>query len=489
MPVIKQRHRYAGLIFLALLQFTPTHAVSNNSLQLPDMGESIDSFMSAQQEQELGTAFMRNVRRSLPIIDDPQVSRYIQSLGQRLATHSNQPQQEFHFFVVDDTNINAFAGPGGYIGIHSGLILATRDEDELAAVIAHELAHVTQRHLARAYQSASNMSLPLTAAIIAAIVLGGQAELGQLSEATLATAVAGSAQQQINFTRSNEQEADRIGMQTLIRAGYTGNAMQRFFKRLLQASQYQEDAALEFLRTHPLTTSRIAGSHDPLDTLQPGPSGTRTQEQSEYPLIQARIRVLTTTDTDTLTRFFENQTTLGSSKQYGLALTAIHMRQHEKARDILNVLIKQEPDNIGYTLARMENEIENGSATQALSMLKEALQLYPNDHPLTLLYARALLKNDQYNKARTLLRQYLHTVKPTPVLYTLLAEAEGKRGDLSATHQAMAELHFLNGDSAAALQQIQLALKQGKDLSHNEQLRLQSRLKEIQQVIAAEAEH
>ena len=493
MSVTQQRYRQTSLALLAalLLSTTPHASSDNNALQLPDMGESIDSFMSLQQEQEMGKAFMRSVRRSLPIIDDPQLARYIQSLGQRLSTHGNQAPQDFHFFIVDDTNINAFAGPGGYIGIHSGLILATQNEDELAAVIAHELAHVTQRHLARAYQSANNMTLPLTAAIIAAIVLGGQAELGQLSEATLASAVAGSAQQQINFTRSNEQEADRIGMQTLVRAGYTSNAMQRFFKRLLQASQYQEDSALEFLRTHPLTTNRIAGSNDPLATPSPDHSGGQKKIPgiSDFELIQARIRVLTSTETNLLAPFFTSQTSPTSVRQYGLALTAIRQRQYTQARNILKKLIKQAPDKITYTLANIENETRNGSVSQALAIIEKTLPLYPDDHPLTLLYARALLKDQQYNKARSLLRQHLHTIKPTPVLYALLAEAEGKSGDRTATHQAMAELHFLNGDNSAALKQIQLALQQGEDLNHNEKLRLQSRLKEIQQIIAAEARH
>jgi len=478
-----------AILSAMLLVISADARSDNNPLRLPDMGESVDQYMSAEQEQQLGTAFMRNVRRSLPVIDDPQIARYIQSLGQRLATHSNQPQRRFRFFVVNNPNINAFAGPGGYIGVHSGLILAAQNEDELAAVLAHELAHVTQRHLARAYQSASNMSLPLTAAVIAAIILGGQANMGQVGEATLAAAAAGSAQQQINFTRSNEQEADRIGMQTLARSGYASDAMRRFFIRLQQADYYQEDSALEFLRSHPLTVSRIAGSDDPLATLQPEMkiNQGQTPDQTLFQLMQARIRVLTMTDTGRLAAYFNKQNLKSDANDFGQALTAIRQRQYDKARDILSGLLGKSPDNLSYTLASIENELANGTTTRALAILKDSLHLYPNDPPLTVLYARTLLKDGQYDMAANMLRRYLRNVEPSPLLYSLLSEAEGKNDDPAAAHQAMAEYYFLNGDGPGALKQIQLALEQGRNLSKNDRLRLESRRQEIKQVVSDES--
>jgi len=472
---------------MLLLATTGAHG-DNNPLRLPDMGEAVDQYMSVEQEQELGRDFMRNVRRSLPVIDDPQIARYIQSLGQRLAAHANQSQQRFSFFVVDNPNINAFAGPGGYIGVHSGLILATQNEDELAAVLAHELAHVTQRHLARAYQSASNMSLPLTAAVIAAIVLGGQADMGQVSEATLAAAAAGSAQHQINFTRSNEQEADRIGMQTLASSGYASDAMRRFFIRLQQADHYQEDSALEFLRSHPLTVSRIAGSDDPLATLRPEAEISQDQkpDQTLFHLMQARIRVLTTTDSSKLADYFDNQASQSDANSYGRALTAIRLRQYDKARNMLAALLDKNPDNLTYLLATIENELAAGATSRALGILKDSLHLYPNDPPLTVLYARALLKDGQYNRAANMIRQHLRKTEPTPLLYSLLSEAEGRNNNPGAAHQAMAEYYFLNGDGSGALKQIQLALDQGQNLSKNDRLRLESRREEIKQVVSAE---
>lgn len=489
-PRLTLRMRAIVMIGALLLARSSAADSGNTALQLPDMGESINQFMTANEEQQLGAAFMRNVRRTLKVMEDPQISRYIQSLGQRLATFSRQPQQEFHFFVVDDPAINAFAGPGGYIGINSGLILAARYEDELAAVIAHELAHVTQHHLARAYKNTSDMSLPMTAAIIAAIILGNQPGLGQLSEATLVGATAGSLQQQINFTRSNEQEADRIGSQTLARAGYASDAMQRFFTRLLQNSQYQEDASLEFLRTHPLTINRIAESSN-LPRTSPPPSDRDDAEntQSYFTLMQHRIRVLVSDNPLQLDAYYENLDSDNDDARYGKALAAIYTHRYQQAHDYLADLTKRSPDNLSYALAAIENEVINGSPKRALALIDKKLHLYPNDSALTVFYVRALLRNDAFDKARSVLRQYMHGVSAGPQLYALLAEVEGKYGDVSATHQAMAEYYFLNGDSKAALRQIDLALDQGQTLAENDRARLESRRREIKQIIDSEPDN
>lgn len=460
---------------------------ANTAVDLPDMGESIDRFLSAAEEQQLGEAFMRNVRRSLSVMDDIQITRYINSLGQRLATFSNQPQRGFSFFVVDDPNINAFAGPGGYIGINAGLILAAQDEDELAAVIAHEIAHVTQRHLARAYENTNDMSLPMTAAIIAAIVLGNQPGMGQLSEATIASAAAGSIQKQINFTRSNEQEADRIGMQILSQAAYDNDAMQRFFTRLLQQNQYQEDASLEFLRTHPLTINRIAGSISlQVNTSAHTLAKNKSSAHEYFLMMQHRIRVFISTNSAQLSDYYASQSDASNANKYGKALAATRLRQYQAADKILADLLTDSPDNLQYLLAKIENEITRGDAQQAVALLSNKLRLYPNDIALSILYAQALLKDGQYINARDLLRKFIYKVKPTPLLFSLLAESEGKSNNVVAAHQALAEYYFLNGDSVSALKQIDLALQQDKELLTNDRARIEARRKLIKQTVDSE---
>jgi predicted Zn-dependent protease len=204
--------------------------------ELPDMGASSETLFSPEEEKRLGEAFYRNLHQHVKISQDPEIQDYIASLGGRLVTHSDMANRTFHFFVVVQPNINAFAGPAGYIGVNSGLILATQSESELAAVLAHEIAHVTQHHLQRAFAAARRMTLPLAAATLAAILIGTQTpELGQ---AAIIAVQAGSLQHQINFTRSHEQEADRVGIQLLAESGFDPRSMPLFFERLQQSSRF-----------------------------------------------------------------------------------------------------------------------------------------------------------------------------------------------------------------------------------------------------------
>jgi predicted Zn-dependent protease len=328
----------------------------------------------------------------------------------------------------------------------------------------------------------------MTAAIIAAIILGNKPGMGQLSEATLMGAAAGGIQKQINFTRSNELEADRIGSQTLSQSGYAADAMQRFFTRLLQNNQYQEDSSLEFLRTHPLTVNRIAQSNRlPLTSSRPSSDKQQPGKRSIFLQMQHRVRVLTSKMSMQLIAFYDHIDMTNPDDQYGKALARIYDHKYEDAQHILSTLIAVAPDNLSYILATIENEVFNGSTKRALLLIENKLHLYPNDPPLTMLHVKTLIKDGQYAQAKNILRQYTYNVDINPQVYALLAEAEGKYGDISATHQALAEFYFLNGDSEAALKQIDLALEQEQKMQENERARLQSRRKEIRLVIDAEA--
>ena len=224
---------------------------------LPDMGDSSGAYLSTAQERKLGRAFMRYVHANATLIKDPMLNGYLQTLGDRLASKSNLGAGSFHFFLVDDPMINAFAGPGGYIGIHTGLILEAETESELAAVLAHEIAHVSQKHIARMVQAADQMALPAAGMLLAAVLLG--AATG--GSAAIAAAVGGQAalmQKQINFTRANEREADNVGMQILSKSNYDTRAMATFFQRLGRATNSGGIALPEFLLTHPVTADRTA---------------------------------------------------------------------------------------------------------------------------------------------------------------------------------------------------------------------------------------
>ena len=242
----------AVLVLALMLARVP---VAGAQIQLPDFGDSSSKAFSNADERAIGEAFMREIRSRLTIVDDPEVEQYIQWIGYRLVSESDYYNLGFTFFVVADNQINAFAAPGGYIGANSGLITASESESELAAVLAHETAHVTQRHIARSIELAGRNNIPAIAGLIAAIIIGTQNS--QAGAATAAAVVGGQAQKQIDFTRANEKEADRVGMQLLESSGFDPRAMPAFFEKLQSESRYYRKPP-EFLSTHPVTTARIA---------------------------------------------------------------------------------------------------------------------------------------------------------------------------------------------------------------------------------------
>ena len=230
-------------------------------IELPDIGDPTGVIMTAQQETELGEAFYRNLHAQMHIDADPEIKNYIQSLGDKLAANSDNPQQRFTFFVVDENVINAFAGPVGFIGVNSGLILLTEQESELASVIAHEISHVTQRHLFQTFQAATRMAIPNAIAMLGAALIGAKAG-GSGAMAAMMAAQGMSAQYQINFTRDNEVEADRVGMQILSKSEFDPRSMPEFFERMQQSTRFVGNRIPEFLLTHPVTTARISDTRD-----------------------------------------------------------------------------------------------------------------------------------------------------------------------------------------------------------------------------------
>jgi predicted Zn-dependent protease len=243
-----------SLLSVLLLAAMPGRAVD---IALPEMGDSAGALISPRDEHQIGQAFFWRLQQSTPLVEDPEVTSYIQSLGYRIAANSNDPGLDYTFFMVPDPAVNAFAAPGGFIGVNSGLLLTAETEDELASVMAHEIAHITQRHILRSFERHKRMTIPRTAAMIAAALLG--AADPKAGSAAMMAVQAGDIQSQLDYSRAHEAEADNIGMQTLVAAGFDPEAMPSFFEKLQQASRYYGgDTVPEFLRTHPVTTSRIA---------------------------------------------------------------------------------------------------------------------------------------------------------------------------------------------------------------------------------------
>ena len=466
----------SGMLLNPLLAYAQT-------IELPDIGEAAAGVATPLQERKTGEAVMRNIRRAGGIIEDPLLNQYINHLGYQLVSANNSQMSDFHFFIINDKSINAFALPGGYIGVHYGLILATTSESELASVLAHEIAHVTQRHHARAYDYGGGSNVPIIAALIAAIVLG--ANNSEIGEAAMASVAAGTIQSRINFTRANEKEADHIGIELLASSGFDPHSMARFFEHLHQASRLYGPQAPEFLSTHPVTQTRIADSRNRASHYEPKP----VTNSVGYHLMQSRLTVLANSNAQQLSERYAEQIRTGkylnkNAAQYGHVLALIEAGHINKARVELTKLINSDPQRIAYLLTRAELETKANKHKQALKYYASALSLYPDNSSLTQGYVKTLIQAKQAGKARTLIQNYLRSHTDTPVLYQLLAEAETHLGNSANAHVALGEFYYRNGQTHEAINHLKMALANNK-FGFHEISRIEARLQEFKQELAA----
>jgi predicted Zn-dependent protease len=374
--------------------------------------------------------------------------------------------------------INAFAGPGGYIGVYSGLILATDSESELAAVVAHEIAHVTQRHIMRSFEDTQRLSGPATAALVAAAILGAQVS-PQAGAAALAGVQAAAAQRQINFTRQNEKEADRIGIMTLAQSGFDPHAMPVFFERLSKASRMYENNAPEFLRTHPVTTSRIA---DSLGRADQHPYRQRTDDM-RYFLVRATLRANSFDAPKKAINHFrstlqDNRYRNQDAERYGLALSLYRARDYASARSELERLLRKAPQQEAYVVLDAQLDQQTGQTKQALANLNKALRLMPHSFPLNMAYGEALLRVGQPGRALTALQQASALRPDDGSIYKQMADAAIKADQPAKAHGYRAEYHYLNGQLEPAIHQLEYALRD-PNLDFYEAARLEARLKDI----------
>ncbi|MDM8558444.1 M48 family metalloprotease [Candidatus Parabeggiatoa sp. HSG14] len=455
------------------------------AIDLPDIGISANTIMSPADEQKLGETFIRQLRRQVEVIDDLQISNYLNALGHRLASYSDNPEQRFRFFTIKESSINAFAVPGGFIGVHSGLILKTQSESELASVLSHEIAHVTQRHIARTIEGSQRFSLPAIAALIAAAVLAGAAGSPEVGEAALASILAGNIQMQINFTRIHEKEADRVGMQILAKAGFNPNDMPNFFERLQTASRYYEDWGVpEFLRTHPVTTDRIAEARDRAEKY----SKKLKSDTPPYHLMKAQLVVLVADNKQNLLKRLKKMLKTGhyrdeSAIRYALALTLLATRQTDGVQTQIDWLLKNDNDRVIYRLLKARLASLQKNDTKAMQIYKQALEVYPDDNMLVLDYAEKLLQNNAAQKAKAALL----TISPAsnPNYYHLLAKSYQLTGVKGEAHLALAESYYLMGQTGMAVEQLKLA-RQIKQLDFYLASRIEARYQVLQKELFEE---
>jgi predicted Zn-dependent protease len=468
-------------IWLALHLITGG-VVRAESIVLPDLGDESLAAISPAQERKLGEDFMRQARRSLRFVEDPEINDYIQRLGLRLVAHSDATQKDFRFFVVEDATINAFAIPGGFVGVHTGLILHTDSESELASVMAHETAHVTQRHIPRLIVEEQRIALPAMAALLASILLAGSGRAG--GEAGIALTTAAVAQKGINFTRTFEEEADRIGMNILTQASFDPRAMPVFFERLQNVNRYNDTSLPEFLRTHPVTTNRIADARNRAERLP----RRNVVDSSEFHHVRAKLRALAPGNPVEIARGFRDNLTQGKyrdadAERYGYALALMRSKDMAGARTELGKLLARYPNRPYYRIAQAEVEMAAGKFSEGVALYAAAYRKAPDSLPVARQYAAALLKTDQARTAETVLKPLLRANPDDPGLYKMMAAAAGAAGARVEAHQALAEHYYLSGNPGAAVEQLQIA---GRFAGDNFYLQssIEARLKAIKDEMA-----
>lgn len=454
-PAKEAIQHLARPLLLSLLLGVCLSAHAGLDLALPDIGDPASQVLTPAEEQQLGQRLMNKVRRRLPLLRDPAINAYIQNLGLRLASYAEGPGYNYHFFVVKNPQINAFALPGGYIGVNTGLILATRSESELGAVLAHEIAHVTQRHLARRLLRQRGINWRTAALILAGILIGTQNP--QVGQAATLSAIAGMVQQRLAYSRQAEREADRVGMQILAKAHLNPAGMPSFFRRLLRATRYRNNPPV-FLSTHPLTKSRLAKARARSRQLSNG----KIFESAAYDLMRARLAVISAQLPQNAVSEFRARVEHGGGKpwaaRYGLALALKRTGDFARARAILQRLIHTHGEYAPYFLGLAEVARAAGQLERALQALHEGLSLFPNDYALRLLYVKTLLDTGQAEQAQRVATAVVTDHPEDARLWQLAARAADSAGERAQARLAMGHYYYLRGDIRGALDQIRYVL-------------------------------
>ena len=460
--VKKQVILYINLFLCISLMYRPVYA---QEIKLPDIGASSSIALTPHMEEQIGREIATQLRNSHQIIDDLEINEYLQNLGYSLVANSDDAYQNFHFFLIRSKQINAFATPGGVIAVYSGLFLTTETESELASVIGHEIAHVTQRHLARSFEKASQLSLPIMVGMIAGILLGAAGGDGGLGAAAAIGLSAAGQQAQINYTRANEKEADRIGMRYLSRSGYDPSGMPDFFQKLERKNRYVGSNYPEFLRTHPVTINRIAEAGQRAEQYKR--KIKRFRSPLTYRLMKAKLTVLTATNAEQVVRYYQakvekNDLTIHPEYYFGYGLALFKKRSYRQSIKVFKELHDSAPENNSYIIALANAYIASGKKSDIQLGLKLLADTSKNkSYNLVLInnYAYALIQTGQIKKSIQILENYNKDNFKHPSTYKLLSTALGKNKELVKAHVAESNYYYLNGMLSAAIEQLEIARK------------------------------
>ena len=469
---------------IALATALLSSQVALAQVQLPSLGDRISGLISLDDEYTLGREFLRSVRRSSETIPDPLLNDYVVNITHNLALHSELKDYRLAFIIIDSPELNAFAAPGGIIGVNGGLFLNAHTEGEFLSVMAHELAHVSQRHFARSVEDAQRRRIPELATLLASIVVMGTSS-GDTGQAAVMAAQGRASENQLRFSRNNEAEADRVGIRTLYDAGYNPGEMPAMFERLAGMNRFGTRPP-EFLLSHPVTEARIADTRGRASRY-PERQGTVSLE---YQLMRARVQMLYQDDPQVAIDQFQRALNSAATEndkfaaQYGLALAYMKNQDFTKAHTALAPLLEREPNRIAYVVTEAEIFTASNEAGNAQSFLRRHMTINPNNHPLTMTYADALIAGRNYEEAAKVLEKHAVVRPEDHDLWYTIAETQGLVGNVSKVHQARAEYFVLVGDFRSASEQLSYALRIESEKENNGPLiaKLRQRSRDVEQL-------
>ncbi len=485
-PPPGRRLRRAQLCVVACLgvslAFTPISFAQQN---LPELGDPSQAFLSAAQERKLGETVMRQIRGSGGYLNDPEVNGYLNDLGNRLVAAIPGAPFDFEFFAMADSSINAFALPGGFVGVNSGLILLTQTESELASVLGHEITHVTQHHIARSIGNQRDAMLMALAALAAGILASRSrsSSSGDMAQAAIASAQGLALQSQISFTRQNEEEADRIGFERMVAAGYDPAAMATFMERLQRSARFLEGNAPSYLRDHPVTYQRIAEAQARAEALP----FRQVPDSLDFQMVRALLKSYEGSPRDAILFF---QDALAERKynnevaaRYGLVAALLRAQDFKRAQVELSALEKTAPPHPMIEAMAGQVLMQSGQLKAAIARYQAALSHYPGKMQLVYDYPDALLKDNQPAKAATFLSDQLQRFPSDGPLHQLAARAYAALGKQLLQHQHQAEFYAWQGNLKAAVVQLELALRAGDGDFYQISV-AESRLRAVRQELA-----
>ncbi|MGI9237429.1 MAG: beta-barrel assembly-enhancing protease [Woeseiaceae bacterium] len=467
---------FASLVFVS--------GAGADDIKLPDMGSPADAILNKNEESQIGRMIMRDIRRSGQVVEDPLVNEYVNAIGSRIVSQTNDGDHDFTFFVIDDERINAFALPGGYIGVHTGLLEATRSEDELAGVMAHEVAHVTQRHIARAIHANSRQSILSTAMMLGAIIVAAAGGSSDAVQGAVAVAQGSAIQQQINFTRTNEYEADRVGIAALADAGFDPYGMASFFQILSrQTTTSPEMRAPEFLRTHPVTSARVAEAR----TRARQYPAIRSDDSTGYGIARTRMIVARFDTAEDAVAYFEKRPYANQNEieRYGRAVAYQRAGQYWQALDIFKELLDDDKTVIAYHIGLGQVLVALDQPRDALLTYERAMELFPRNMPLVLDYSEQLLQLGHATKAHAMLLDLLNNVPPTPEQVRLIARAASEAGEEAEAYYYLSEYRLMIGDLSGGIGYLQQALRL-PELQEIQRIRFEARIDFIREFMTEE---